>query len=66
MSAWSSDISKAPQDKQILFRHESWPCPAVVQWNTETSEWVLSEDALADIDGGIVDPEGMQWAELPE
>lgn len=43
MSAWSKDLSQAPKDKQIMFKHPDWECPVIVYWVSEHSwsGWLL-------------------------
>lgn len=67
MSAWSADIENCPKDRpQVLFRHSDWICPAVVEWSAIDDGWIFSEPSIQEIDGGLVDLDGIEWAFLPE
>lgn len=67
MTAWSADTENAPKDRpQILFRRADWICPAVVQWSEDAGSWIFCEDTIQEIEGGVVDTDGIEWALLPE
>ena len=70
VTAWSSDLSAAPRDRQILMRHPDWECPAVMNWHSHElwQGWIFSEPILSDITGSIDDDELVRckWAPLPE
>lgn len=67
MSAWSADVENAPKDRpQLLFRHPDWICPAVVQWSEDADSWIFCEDTIQEIEGGVVDTDGIEWALMPE
>lgn len=67
MSAWKTDWTDAPRDgTQFLARHDRWACPAVVHYCIDADGFVFSEEVIADIDGGLVSPDDLAWAPLPE
>lgn len=69
MSAWSKDLSQAPKDKQIMFKHPDWECPVIVYWVSEHSwsGWLFAEPLLSDVQGEIDEEDypDIEWAELP-
>ncbi len=47
-------------------RNAEWDCPAIVRWDEVEGCWMLAETALAEIDDGIIDTSGAEWALIPE
>lgn len=69
MSAWSKDLTKAPKDKQILFRHPETNCPIVVYWGEydDWKGWLFADDLISDVVGSVEEEilPDIEWAELP-
>lgn len=70
MSAWSNDLSNAPKDKQIMFRHPDWECPVIVYWaeHEEWKGWLFADSLLSDVQGAIDEEDytAIEWANIPE
>jgi len=68
MSAWTNNWTDAPRDgTQFLARHNGWTCPCVIHYCMDADGFIFSEEALAEIDGGVVLPnDELEWAPLPE
>lgn len=70
MSAWSKDLSQAPKDKQIMFRHPDWECPCFVYWASEHGwcGWLFADSLLSDAQGEIEEEDfpDIEWTHIPE
>lgn len=66
MSAWKTDFTDAPREStQFLIMDDNWSCPAVAHYCLDAETFIFSEEALSEIDGGVIDIEGCRWAPMP-
>lgn len=65
-TAWSSDYTNAPRDgSQFLVAIDQFDCPVVVHYDLMSKNFIFSDAALSDMDGGVVDVQGTKWALMP-
>lgn len=70
-SAWRPDAEHAaPRDRQILFRHADWFCPAIIEYKyaKHGNFWAFSEPVLLDIAGAVSADQinTGEWCEIPQ
>lgn len=70
MSAWTTNLSNAPRNKQLLVRLPTWDCPAVMRHaKFDDGEcWIFVEQLLSDVAGGLEPDEVKiaEWAHIPD